>query len=272
LINNTLQILCIGAGRMARAIIAGIVRKQDPRIGKIIVSNRSDREKLADFQKTLGVDITDNWQSEVASSDVILLAIPPSAHKSVLSELSGWIERQFVISVAAGIGIDAIEKHFPNKNPVAWVMPNTAADVGESMSIYACGQYVEQQHKDILSILLSSIGDFEEVKEEQVHELTAITGSAPAIVYQIADILERSAVGYGISQQQARKLVAQMLFGSACMLQQGGDPIDLANQVTSPGGATAAGLKVLKEADFEATLQRSIEAINARAKELNQEE
>lgn len=264
-----LRVLSIGAGRMARAIVSGLVKNGDYK-GKreITVANRADDGKLDYFRDTYGVKTTADWRTAVADSDVILLAIPPLEHKAVLKELATRIGDAFVITVAAGIGIEYLEQILPTGTPVAWLMPNTAADIGESISLYACGKYVKNSHREVLQDILAGIGHSQECTEAQIHDLTAITGSAPAFVYQFAGVLEKMSIQYGVTEAQARALVAQMLFGSARMLQQGATPAELSDQVTSPGGATAAGTAVLNEGKVEQLVELAVEAVNARAKQL----
>lgn len=257
------NILFIGAGRMAEAIFSGL--KQSEHIGTITISNQSDKQRLEQLKAIYQVE-TANWQEVASEQDVIILAMPPSAHPAVLEELSKLVTKPFVITVAAGIGPSVLEEALPGR-ATAWIMPNTAADVGESMSLYACGQHVTNDHRKMLQLILDGIGESEELSEEQIHELTAVTGSAPAFLYQFAEALEQSARSYGISKVQASKLVVQMIYGSAAMLKDGREAGDLRDQVTTPGGATAAGLEVLQEANFSELLHEAVVAVNQKAKE-----
>lgn len=261
-------VLFIGAGRMAEAIFAGLLRRADARIGEIIVSNRSDRERLAELQARYGVTVTQDWREQIGRSTAVVLAMPPGDHKAVLAELAPQIDGQFVITVAAGVGTQLLEASLPAGTPVAWVMPNTAAMIGESISLYTYGQAVREEHREILSLLLAGIGESAECTEQQIHELTAVTGSAPAFLYRFVEALEASAVSYGLSADTANKLVAQMVYGSAKMLKQGTPPAELRDGVTTPGGATAAGLRVLDERGYAEALQDAVTATNARAREM----
>ncbi len=257
------DILFIGAGRMAEAIFSGL--KQSEHIGTVTISNRSDAERLAHLKRTYHVE-TAKWQDVVADHNVIVLAMPPSSHPAVMKELANFVTNQLVITVAAGIGPTVLEEAMPGI-PVAWIMPNTAADVNESMSIYACGQHMQEADRVILQMILDAIGESEELSEEQIHELTAVTGSAPAFVYQFAEALEQTAKLYGLSTEQATKLVVQMMYGSVAMLKDGRKAGDLRDQVTTPGGATAAGLEVLQEGNFSEILHEAVIAVNRKAKE-----
>lgn len=257
------NILFIGAGRMAEAIFSGL--KQSDHIGTVTISNRSDNGRLAHLKDTYHVE-TAKWQDVVSNHDVVILAVPPASHPAVLKELSGFVTSQLIITVAAGIGPTQLEEALP-QSPVAWIMPNTAADVKESMSIFACGKRVTEDDRASLQLILDAIGESEELSEEQIHQLTAVTGSAPAFVYQFAEALQQTAKTYGLTSEQATKLVVQMMYGSVAMLKDGREASALRDQVTTPGGATAAGLDVLKEAHFDELLNEAVLAVNRKAKE-----
>ncbi|PWK13397.1 pyrroline-5-carboxylate reductase [Tumebacillus permanentifrigoris] len=260
------RILVLGAGRMAEAIFAGLLRTQREYIEEIVVANRSDKSRLHELQEQYGVTVTTDWREHVRSADTVLLAMPPQNHRDVLRELAPHLQGQLVVTVAAGIGIGLLEDLLPARTPVAWVMPNTAAGIGESISLYTCGQHVGPEQRDVLQMILAGIGEAAECTEQQVHDLTAITGSAPAFLYAFAEELEAAAQSYGVTPATARKLVAQMIYGSAAMLRAGSDPAELRDGVTTPGGATAAGLRVMEERGFSDMMQDAVRATNARAR------
>ncbi|ARK28994.1 Pyrroline-5-carboxylate reductase [Halalkalibacter krulwichiae] len=261
-----IHILFIGAGRMAEAIFSGILQKEKDI--HITVSNEKDVQRLKSLKEQYEINTTTDWLSVLHEVDVVLLACPPSAHDEVLTKMNTHIRsNQFVITVAAGIGPSTLERYLTDKTPVAWLMPNTAADVGKSMSIYAFGKHVKNEHVVHFNKIVSAIGASEQLSEQQVHDLTAITGSAPAFLYHFIESLEDSAHTYGITKKQARKLVTEMIIGSAAMLDKHRDPMKLRDQVTSPGGATAAGLSLLAENQFATLINKAVQATNERAKQ-----
>ncbi|UFT99718.1 pyrroline-5-carboxylate reductase [Radiobacillus kanasensis] len=253
------KILTIGAGRMAQAVISGILQQEEETF-QVIVSNRDNLERLAQVKESYGVETTDNWKKHLTSSDILFLAIPPREQENLLKEVSPYITNQLVFSVAAGVGVKELENQLPDGTAVAWVMPNTAAEIGQSMTLYALGQHVKEMHKNTLETILRGIGPAQLVCEEQLHALTPITGSAPAFVYQVAEALGKVAMTKGIEEDVARKLVSQMILGSAQMLSSGQTPKDLMDQVATPGGSTAAGLKVLQVEGIEDMFEKAIEA------------
>jgi pyrroline-5-carboxylate reductase len=275
---HTKRILFIGAGRMAQAMISGMIEDMTSSLNRgkprdhvewnITVSNRANAERLAEVQQRFGVHTTADWQDKAANADVIVLAIPPGEHPNTLAELATIVQNPFIITVAGGIGISPLEKALPAGTPVAWVMPNTAASIGQSMTLFTCGTSTTQAHRDMLGCILQGIGPVQECTEQQIHDLTAITGSAPAFLYRMAQEMNSLAVGFGMSEASARNLVAQMFYGSACMLNSMEDPAILEDEVTSPGGSTAAGIQVLEASNFANLVREAVLATNRRAAEL----
>lgn len=264
--NNKKQILFIGAGRMAQAIIEGICKNEE---WSILVANNGNQDRLQYVRDTYGIDITGNWRESVPKTDMIILAMPPEVHDPVLAELAGILDGQLVLTVAAGINPTYLESKLPKGTPVAWIMPNIAAKLGHSMTLYALGQSIKKEHIAWTETILSGIGEFEKVTEQQIHELTAITGSAPAFIFRVAEALEKIALDSGITANQARNLVAQMILGSAEMLKTMNDPNELAAEVATPGGSTAAGLEVLDNMQLDLLIKQAIDACRKKAQSLS---
>ncbi|MDL4841126.1 pyrroline-5-carboxylate reductase [Aquibacillus rhizosphaerae] len=263
MISTVNRVLFIGAGRMAQAIIKGLVQQSDFHIA---VTNNGDEQRLNYVKEKFGVEIVESWREEIETTDVIVLALPPEAHGSLLNELANFIDKHLIVTVAAGIDPAYLEKSLPEGTPVAWMMPNTAAELGKSMTLYTCGTHTNSSHEELLQQMLSGIGSYEKVTEQQIHELTPITGSAPAFVYAMADTLINCAMESGVTEQQARKLVAEMIGGAASMLKTGESPKQLADNVATPGGVTAAGLDVLDRNNFDGLISGAIDACHKRAK------
>lgn len=259
-----MKLLMIGAGRMAEAIISGLIENNQDL--EITITNNTDQERLKQLAEQFKIIAVTDWRSVVNQADVIISAAPPSAHEAILEQLAPLLNGQLVITVAAGVDISFMEAHLPDGTPVCWIMPNTAAQQQKSISTFACGHHVGGEQRKIIEMILTSIGDFEEFSEQQVHDLTAVTGSAPAFLYLFCEALEESAISYGLNQNQARKLVTKMVAGSAAMLEAGNSPSDLRKQVTTPGGSTAAGLKILEAAQFKELLSQAVQATNTHAR------
>jgi pyrroline-5-carboxylate reductase len=251
---------------MAEAIISGIQVHNTANQIALTVTNKTDKKRLERISKRYGVHTVDDWRTSIEEMDVIVLAAPPDAHDVLLKDLTDYVRNQLIITVAAGIDPTYMEARLPHGTPVCWMMPNTAAQVQKSMTTYVCGEYVNSEHREVILYILNSIGEHEELSEEQVHDLTAITGSAPAFLYLFCEALEEAAETYGLSKLQARKLVTQMVSGSASMLQTENTSNELRDQVTTPGGSTAAGISRLIEQGFKEDIQEAVTATNAHAR------
>ncbi|WP_257346965.1 pyrroline-5-carboxylate reductase [Pseudalkalibacillus decolorationis] len=260
------RLLMIGAGRMAEAIISGLTNQSQSMFSTITVANRSDENRLIELAEKYDIHTTTDWKSVISEADVIVSAAPPQAHDAILDVLSSVDFNKLFVTVAAGVDPTYMESKLPESTPVCWIMPNTAAQVQKSMTTYVCGHFVNAEQRGIIHHLLESIGEFEELTEEQVHDLTAITGSAPAFLYLFGEALEQAAVAYGLSGNQARKLVTNMISGSAAMLESGVEANELRDQVTTPGGSTAAGVEVLENGSFIKLVQKAVSATNAHAR------
>jgi pyrroline-5-carboxylate reductase len=257
------RLLIIGAGRMAQAIMEGLQNKRE---FILLVANNGNEQRLNFVREKYGVATTDCWQRYVKEMDIILLAMPPEVHESILTQLKEMISGQLVITVAGGITPSYLEAMLPDGTAVVSVLPNTAAKIGKSMTLFSLGQYVGKEHRQWVETLLSGIGQYEQLSEQQMHELTAITGSAPAFIYKVSQALEKITLESGVTSEQARKLVSQMIAGSAAMLLTNTDPQELADQVATPGGSTAAGLEVLDANRLDHLLKEAIEACRQKSR------
>ncbi|SEN85602.1 pyrroline-5-carboxylate reductase [Amphibacillus marinus] len=259
------KILIVGAGRMAQAIIKGL-KKAD--FTNVMVANKGNQERLEEVESRFNVDSTTQWQEHVSDQDIVILAMPPEAHEQVLSELAPVMTNQLIITVAAGIDVSYLEKRLPEGTAVAWVMPNTAAAKGESITLFTPGKNVSDEQEYFIEKILFSIGKFKKLNEQQLHALTPITGSAPAFIYRMALTLINKAKETGVSEVVAKQLVAQMIRGSAEMLNSELKcTADLIDEVASPGGVTAAALSVFDQYQFDQMMNDVLTACYERAKQ-----
>lgn len=262
-------IVFIGAGSMAEAVIAGIVKQGAVEPQHVFVMNRSDDERLISLQNKYGVSIVCKKKEALKNADLIVLATKPKdIHQAMTDTLPYLAGRTAVLSVIAGVSIQTIENGL-GARPIARSMPNTSATIGKSASGIAWNQAITEEMKKHILGLLESVGMVKEVEEDDLHAVTALSGSGPAYVYYLAEALEEAAIGKGLSKEVARALIIQTLEGAAAMLKQTGkEPTELRENVTSPGGTTAAGLNALKDGLFKETIANCIGKAEARSREL----
>jgi pyrroline-5-carboxylate reductase len=262
-------IVFIGAGSMAEAVIAGIVEQGAVVPQNVFVMNRSDDERLVSLHNKYGVSIVCKEKEALKNADLVVLATKPKdIHQAMADTLPYLDDKTAVLSVIAGVSIQTIENGL-GARPIARSMPNTSATIGKSASGIAWNKAISEELKKHILGLLESIGMVKEVEEDDLHAVTALSGSGPAYVYYLAEALEEAAIGKGLSKDIARALIIQTLEGAAAMLKETGtEPAELRNNVTSPGGTTEAGLNALDNGKFKETIAACIEKAVARSREL----
>ncbi|WP_116112515.1 pyrroline-5-carboxylate reductase [Austwickia chelonae] len=262
------RLAVLGAGVMGTAILSAFLDAGAYRPEEVSASTLDDdcRRRLAD---ELDVEVTDNARA-VSGAEVILIAVKPDVVPSVLSEIRDQVpEEALVISVAAGVTLDTLESELPEGTAVVRVMPNTPVVVREGMLALSPGKECRPEQVDRAKELLASCGSTLVVAEKYQDMVTGVSGSGPAYVFSLVEAMVEGGVVQGLSRPVATELAVQTLYGAASLLrQQGGHPGLLREQVTSPGGTTAAGLRVLDAGGFRATVVDAVEAATRRAGEL----
>lgn len=149
------------------------------------------------------------------------------------------------------------------------VMPNTPMLVGRGVSAVAGGSSARGEDLDLVASLLANVGIVERVSESQLDAVTALSGSGPAYFFQYIEAMSDAGVQLGLSRGQAQRLAAATMAGAAAMLMEdGADPVRLRVDVTSPGGTTAAGIRVLEEEGIRRAVYRGLQATHDRSVEL----
>lgn len=259
----------IGAGTMAKAIIKGLINS-----GLISKNNISATEispKLA--QKAAyatGINVITNNNDLVANSQIIILCTKPFAVKSVLEDIKNSLtEDKLVVSIAAGISTETIEKVIEKQIPVIRVMPNIPALVGEGMSAICRGKFAVDAHSSLVMEIFKAVGRCIEVDERLINAVTGISGSGPAFIYLIIEALSDGGVKLGLKKEIAIELASQTMLGAAKMvLETGKHPALLKDEVTTPGGCTIAGLAVMENEKIRSALIKTVQETAKSAEEL----
>lgn len=258
----------IGAGAMAEAIAAGMIKRGLCRNDDIIMSNRS-AEKLQRLEQTLGITVAKDNDQVVTEAEYLILAVKPQQFSVVCSQLKQKPQHtQAVISIMAGISIAEIEKQLGNP-AVFRAMPNTPAKIGWGMTGVAAGNTVTEEQKQVVMDIFDSVGKTIFIEEAYIDAVGAVSGSGPAYMYQILEALADGAVLTGLPRAMAYQLAAQTMAGSAMMLLETGEhPGVLKDQVTSPGGTTIRAIKVMEEKGVRSAMIEAVQQAYLRSKEL----
>jgi pyrroline-5-carboxylate reductase len=264
-----MRLAFIGGGFMGEAIISAILRDGLADAGAITVADVSD-ERRRHLESTYGVGVTADNSPAVEGADIVVLAVKPQDFPAVARALRGSLKpEQTVASVMAGVRIDAIGEALDHRALVR-VMSNTPASVGEGMSLWMATAEVEaDRRKQVESVLVAMGRQLYVTNEKYLDMATAVSGSGPGFVFLLLEAFIDAAVHIGLRREMATEMVLQTVLGSVRTTQETGKhPAELRNMVTSPGGTTAEGLRVLEEAGVRAAMLEAIVAAYERAVEL----
>lgn len=206
--------------------------------------------------------------AEPLAASFTILAIKPGDVKNVAASLVDESKNR-VLSIAAGVPTSALEVWLGGKTPVIRAMPNTPAMLGLGMTALCAGRYASVEDLEWARSLMSALGKAVIVKESQFDTVTALSGSGPAYIFLIAEAMIDAAVKEGLSLDLATELATQTIYGSGAMLAGGTtSPTELRQNVTSPGGTTAAGLAALEAGAVRASFANAIAAAKIRSQEI----
>ncbi len=252
----------IGAGNMAGAILRGAVASGSFAPGDLAAFDL-DSAKTDVLCRDLGIGRFASAQELVSGCDVVVLAVKPKSFPQVISEIRSQVRERMplVISIAAGKTIGDIQNFFGFEPTLVRVMPNINARAGASMSAYCPNARVTAAQEEFVCRLLSSFGQSMRLDEDFFPLFGVIAGSAPAFAYMFIDALARAGVRHGMAKQQALRIAAQTVRGSAeLILQSGEHPWSLIDAVCSPGGTTIEGIAALQEHGMDTAVMKAVDA------------
>ncbi|WP_338469573.1 pyrroline-5-carboxylate reductase [Niallia sp. XMNu-256] len=267
------KVLFLGAGSMAEAMIAGMIKANKIPITNITVSNHSNKERLVQLKTTYGINTAHREQLNLEQADIIVLAMKPKDVEKALYSFQHTLQpHQIVLSVLAGISTSFIEQHTAKGQQVIRVMPNTSSAIGESATAISSGKYTSQQNMEIAKELLACIGEVYVIEEKHMDGFTGLAGSGPAYIYYLMEHMEKAGTQLGIPQPISREIIAQTILGAARMVQkQGEDPASLRQKVTSPNGTTAAGLQALEDNGGGVAITEAVIQASGRSKNMSEQ-
>ncbi len=262
----------LGGGNMAEAIIRGLVAAGGVRPEQLGASDPRP-ERLTELAAAYGIHVESENRKLVNWADVVVLAVKPQVAPAVLAQIRdlAWPKKLF-ISIAAGLTTGTVENSLGQDTRVVRAMPNTPALVGAAATAIAPGQNATADDMDTARTIFDSVGITDVFNESQIDAITGLSGSGPAYAFLILEAMADAGVQMGLPRQSALQFAAQTLMGSAkLLLDTNGDPGQLRDMVTSPGGTTIAGLQALEAGGLRTTLVSAVEAATNRARELGKE-
>lgn len=258
----------IGAGNMAEAIIKGLASTGRY---EIRATNRSNHAKLERMKGAYKV-IPSTFDEVLAKSEILVLAVKPKDVTGVIVNMSPMnLGNKLIISVAAGIPLELLQKYLP-KNSIVRVMPNTSSAVMHSMTGLVEGQGVKEQDRKVTEEIFGAVGKYMWIPEERMNSLMAISGSGPAYFYLFTEALVKAGVEFGFNHEEAEILAKETLIGAAKMLSETTkSPGQLREEVTSPKGTTLEALNVFWSSGLEKIVEQATKACRNRGEEMERE-
>ncbi|MBP7275638.1 MAG: pyrroline-5-carboxylate reductase [Kiritimatiellae bacterium] len=258
-----------GAGNMAEALVGGWVQRGVFRAEDIRVSDaQPDRSRR--LAERWGARAANGNADAAAGARICLIAVKPQHVAAVLKDLREVPDAErWILSIAAGVTTRAIERGLEGTPRVVRAMPNTPALVGKGMSVISGGAHATEADLAMAETMLSAVGAVLRAEEADMDAVTAVSGSGPAYVFYLAEMLEEAARSLGLPSDTARELVARTIEGAAAMMRQTGDaPDQLRHRVTSPGGTTEAALRHLDAQHMREIWTEAVRRAHARAVEI----
>ena len=250
----------IGMGNMGYAMLKGVLNVFEP---SDIIFTCPDLDKCKRISDETGVKYAESNAECANNAQYIVLAVKPQVYSAVMKNIVNVVtEESVIISIAPGITIASIKNALGSNIRVVRAMPNTPALVGEGMTgvSYNKDEFSFEQ-RDVVDRFFNSFGKVVYVDEKLMDVIVCASGSSPAYVYMFIEALADSAVKYGIKRDDAYKLVAQTVLGSAKMvLETNEHPGVLKDKVCSPGGTTIAGVAALEEHNFRNAVIKATDA------------
>ncbi len=258
----------IGGGKLAGSVIRGLVRAKYCAPAAILVSEPHEATRRT--LEELGIIGTAENAEVAEKAEIVLVAVKPGVLLPMLGEIATALEQKLVISLAAGVRLQSMEKVAPAHFMRA--MTNTPSAVCQAATALAKGG--RTTNNELLSAreLFSAIGAVVEVTEDQIDAVTALSGSGPAFVYTVIEALARGGEKMGLAWDVALTLATQTVLGAAQLATESKlSPEELRKMVVTPGGTTAAGLDAMEKMKTSESLIAAVEAAAKRGSEMAQE-
>lgn len=267
------RIAFIGGGNMARSLIGGLLKTGMPAANISVAEPQAEaRDALA---REFGITTFAENQLAAAEAEVLLLAVKPQIMPKIQNDLRDTLQRNrsMLISIAAGVRLNQLERWFGSTLPIVRCMPNTPSLIGAGATGLCANSRVSPAQKAQAQHILDTAGTTRWIEDEGLMDtVTAVSGSAPAYFFAIVEAMEEAAVAQGLPRETARMLAAQTCLGAGrMMVESGEDPAVLRKRVTSPNGTTQAALESLAADELSDVIARAMAAATRRGGELAHE-
>jgi pyrroline-5-carboxylate reductase len=263
------RVAILGVGTIGESLLRGLLSGGWREPGELVTTVRRE-ERVTELTERYGVRATLSNAEAVAGAELVVIAVKPQDFDGLLGEIGGLLSpEQTVLSVAAAIPTAAIEERVAPGFLVVRAMPNRAATVHEGIAGVCAGGHAGEEHLTLAEEALSHLGAVARVPERYMDAVTAVSGSGPAYFALLAEAMIEAGILLGLSREVSTQLVVQTMLGTARLLRDEQiHPVELREQVTSPGGTTIRAIRELERAGVRAAFLNAIQAAMERSREL----
>jgi pyrroline-5-carboxylate reductase len=250
------SVAVIGAGVIGGAIVKCLIKSKR---FESVLATRRNLDALIPLAG-IGANISDNNKIAAHEAEVVFLCVKPNDIQRVLKEISEEVQGKLVISTAAVIPLESLERIEPNARYVR-TMPNIAAMAGESFTAYTLGNTANLEDKSTVEFLLNTMGICMEVEEKYMDAVTGLSGSGPAFVAIVIEALTYAGLRVGLPRELCRIASAQSVLGAAKLIMDGiCTPSEISEMVTTPGGTTIEGIYQIEDGKLRTALMNAVQA------------
>jgi pyrroline-5-carboxylate reductase len=267
LAGRTLAVL--GAGKLGESLIRGLLDAGAVEPARVVVT-AGHAARVRALESALGVRGAGSNAEAARGADVVLVAVKPQTVPDVLADVAPELgPAQLLISVAASVGIAALERPLRGDVPVIRAMPNTPALLKKGMTALAPGTYARPEHMALARSIFDAVGRTVVLEEKHLDAVTGLSACGPAFIYIVIESMAEAGVKVGLPRDIATELAAQTVMGAGAMvLETGEHPARLKDLVTTPAGCTIDGILELEEGGLRVTLIKAVVRSTLRAHEL----
>lgn len=271
-IETKARIALIGYGNIAHSLLKGLLAAgfngADIRISDSTPSKFKEIKQQSKEIQTFASNL-----SAIKDTSIVILCVKPDVSQTVCVEIKDTLMRQpvLLVSVAAGVSLNLLQRWTSKTQPIIRCMPNTPSSVGCGMSALYANRCVVNEHKKLVEAIFATVGSTIWLEnEKEMHIVTALSGSGPAYFFRLTEAFEKAANKLACPPELARKLAIETLYGAAALaIKSRFDLATLREQITSKGGTTERGLQVLEQMDIDQIARSVLEAATERSTEIS---
>lgn len=260
----------IGGGNMASSLIGGLLADGEP--ARHIWVSDPNEERLENLVKRCNINACQDNKALVSAVDLLVFSVKPQVMQEVASELKEVVNehKPLVISIAAGIRESNLSAWLGDEVSIVRTMPNTPALVQSAATVLYANKQVNSAQRDQAESIMRAVGVTVWVEDESMMDaVTALSGSGPAYLFLVMEMMQQAGQKLGLPQEVARLLTVQTTFGAAKMALESPEDVEtLRKYVTSPGGTTEQALNVFQQSKMQQIFDDALEAAYKRSIEL----